>query len=262
MPATESALPEIRLGTYLFGDAVDDPSVRGQHPLFYGTVRLQGEIRDRQGYLKLLPPRQLFAESMSAALGRHMGLPVPETAIVVARGDRLGVPGRVCIGVASIDVGAVPISRIVNAESVNDLLNQWAHLKAAIVFDELIANGDRHLRNLLLGADGKIWMIDHEEALGDPLTAPARAVRNQLLHQVIDDLSEFQRHKAGKLLREKLTSLGAVDFKAQALASQPSACQVSDAHMNQVVEFLTTRVHHMGNLLDNGLGLRQRHLFP
>ena len=47
------------------------------------------------------------------------------------------------------------------------------------VFDELIANRDRNMGNLVWTSDWKMWMIDHTRAfrLGDELQRPAALLR-------------------------------------------------------------------------------------
>lgn len=244
----KNPLAEPEVGLYLGGDAVEDRDVRGKNPLFYGIVKFSGG-RKYHAYVKLLPPKQMYAEMFSAALGRHFGLPVPYTSVVAARGADVGISASIVPCLASVDTGARPISRAVRLDEVNDLLNKWAHRRTAIVFDELIANSDRNLRNLLLGSDGKLWLIDHEEALGDPLSVPHRTICNHLLERLLADVQKFERRRSGQLLAEQAEAFGECDFQAHALKSLPGNCQVDPRHVNEVVEFLQARIHHMPGLI-------------
>lgn len=244
----KNPLAEPEVGLYLGGDAVEDRDVRGKNPLFYGIVKFSGG-RKYHAYVKLLPPKQMYAEMFSAALGRHFGLPVPYTSVVAARGADVGIGASIVPCLASVDTGARPISRVVRLDDVNDLLNKWAHRRTAIVFDELIANSDRNLRNLLLGSDGKLWLIDHEEALGDPLSVPHRTICNHLLERLLADVQKFERLRSGQLLAEQAEAFGECDFQAHALKSLPGNCQVDPRHVNEVVEFLQARIHHMPGLI-------------
>ncbi|MDT4845868.1 hypothetical protein FQZ97_798690 [compost metagenome] len=257
--APEKPVPEIPLGVFLQGEPITDPDFKGQHPLFYGTVHgLPGFRREPHAFIKLLPAEQLFAETISASIGRHFGLPIPLTALVLARGEAVGRGSGKCIALASIDGGARPIGRLTNTEGALQKLNAWASRHAAAVFDELIANQDRNLRNLLLGSDGEIWLIDHEEALAAPAAHAGLAIRNHLLGLLASELSEFERHQAARKLKESAGGLYSANFRKHAQLSQPEYCQVSAGHVSQVVEFLETRIHHMSSLLDQGTGLRQK----
>lgn len=259
MTSARKSLTAPELGNYLTGEKVTDADICGQNQLFYGIVRFPSLPRCH-AYVKLLPPRQMFAEILSATIGRQLGLPIPYTAPVIARGSDMGLSTGVVIGLASVDGGAMPISRIVRVDEVSTLLNKWSHLRAAVIFDELIANGDRHLKNILLGSEGDIWLIDHEEAFGDPLGQPSRKIFNHLLARAIDDLNVFQRRRASQLINEKILAVAEIDFDLGALSSLPSACRVTDSHVASVVEFLKARVHHMPALLSSGLGQAQKHL--
>lgn len=259
MSQEKNPLADPEVGMYLGGDPVEDRDVRGKNPLFYGIVKFSGG-RKYHAYVKLLPPKQMYAEMLSAALGRHFGLPIPYTSVVAARGADVGVVADIVPCLASVDTGARPISRMVRLDEVNDLLNKWAHRRTAIVFDELIANSDRNLRNLLLGGDGKLWLIDHEEAMGDPLSVPHRTICNHLLERLLADVQKFERRRSGQLLAEQAQAFEACDFNAHALKSLPGNCRVDANHVREVVEFLQARIHHMPRLIGKSIDPNQPHL--
>lgn len=255
----KNAIPEIPLGVFLQGEAITDEDFKGQHPLFYGTIHgLPNFKREPHAFVKVLPAEQLFAETLSASIGRHFGLPIPLTALVLARGEAIGRGSGKCIALASIDGGARPIGRLTSSDEALRRLNTWANKHAAAVFDELIANQDRNLRNLLLGSDGEIWLIDHEEALASTAANASHAIRNHLLQLLAAELSEFERHQASRKLKESASGLYTADFRLHAQQSRPAYCQVSSSHVSHVVEFLEARIHHMNSLLDKGVGLRQQ----
>lgn len=256
MKVKKSSLNEPVLGMYLNGTAVDDKDLRGKNPLFHGLVRFPGG-HQYHAYVKLLPPKQMYAEVLSASLGRYLGLPVAYTSLVVAMGASVDVNTAQVICLASVDTGARPIARIVRQEEVNSLLHKWAHIRTAIVFDELIANADRNLRNMLLSADGKLWLIDHEEAIDDPLASPNRIICNHLLARLTEDVSEFERRRSSQLTIERARPLAKCDFARQANLSLPGPCQVSEEHVREVVEFLQARVHHIPQLIGKSMNLKQ-----
>lgn len=250
------ALTEPTLGIYVNGDAIEDKELKGQHPLFYGLVRFPGG-HQYHAYVKLLPPKQMYAEVLSALVGQYLGLPIPYTSVVVARGSQVGVNTPKVICLASVDTAAKPIARIVRPDEVSHVLNTWSSKRVSVVFDELIANADRNLRNVLLGADGKLWLIDHEEALGESLRAPHRAICNHLLERLIQDVSEFEKRRSAQMINAEALPLNDCDFHAHAASALPGPCQVSAEHVREVVAFLQDRVHHIPNLITGGMSLRQ-----
>jgi hypothetical protein len=251
-----NAITDPALGVYINGAAVEDKELRGQHPLFYGLVRFPGG-HQYHAYIKLLPPKQMFSEVLSALIGQYLGLPVPYTSVVIARGSQVGVTSPRVICLASVDTGAKPIARMVRLEEVSDAINSWSKKRVSVVFDEIIANADRNLRNVLLGSDGKLWLIDHEEALGEPLKSPDRSICNHLLSRLIEDVSEFEKRRSAQMVNDESLPLNDCNFLSHANAALPGPCQVSEQHVRDVVAFLQARVHHLPGLIGGGMDLRQ-----
>lgn len=259
MNSGKNALVDPSLGLLLSAEPVVDRELLGKNSLYYGLARFQGD-QQHHAYIKVLPPKRMYAEVLCSTIGRAIGLPMAYTSLLVARGKMLGINSDRVICLASVDTSARPISRIVRHDEITEKLSRWPHIRSAIVFDELIANADRHLRNVLMGADGKLWLIDHEEAIDEPLAAPHRSISNYLLVKLIEDLGEFERRRSGQMLGEKVLPVGSYNFAKHAESSLPGPCQVSAQHVREVVEFLKTRVHHIPDLLDSGLSLKQRKL--
>lgn len=260
MSAPKKQIPnQINVGLFLTGQRIQDPCIHGQHPLFYGMVQIKGRERCN-AYVKMIPAKLVYTEVLSALLGQALGLPIPKTIPVYAKGQTLGVAADHVLCVASLDSGATPISRVARLDEVNDLLNKWAHARTAIVFDELIANGDRNLRNILVGADGKIWLIDHEEAMQEPLSVAHRQIQNYLLKRLAEDLNKFELRRTAQRLNEESLSLRDLNMASHTNHESGAHCRVSEGHVNAVLEFLTDRIQHMPKLLESGLGLNQTHL--
>jgi len=77
---------------------------------------------------------------------------------------------------------------------------------------------------------------------------------------VIGEVTVFERHQSAKKLKNSSAPIYDADFQKYAAASQPEYCQVSIAQVDRVVEFLQSRVQHMGVLLDSALGVKQNSL--
>lgn len=250
---------DVEIGLYLSGSRVTDEDVLGQHSLFYGTVQIPSKKRFN-AYVKAVSPRQIFAEVFCSLIGRSLNLPIPLTIPVIAKGESLGISAKTVMCVASLDCQSVPVGRAVRVEAVIDLLQRWKHNRTAIVFDELIANSDRHLRNVLIGSDGKLWLIDHEEALGDPLTNTHRRITNYLLKYLSQDMGRFELRRSATLLKEASFPTSNLDLDSHAEKSLPHACQVSESHIHHVIEFIRERILHLPGLIEDGLGIGQHHL--
>lgn len=132
---------------------------------------------DVSAVIKKVSEKELVAEVACALLGLHIGLPIPKPMIVKDRGT-----GDLFFGSEKVEH---PDLR--RYQKPVELLKNWVLLNKASVFDEWIANEDRHDGNLLTdGSD--FWLIDHESALdvsivryNDPLD------NNQLLNVASDN---------------------------------------------------------------------------
>jgi hypothetical protein len=109
----------------------------------------------------------IVAECFAAAVGMHLGLPALRPVVI-------RYPGRAEFWFGAREVQHPSLLTALNV-GPNDvagirravlLLATWAQFGSAIAFDELVANPDRNLQNLLWdGAD--FWLIDHANALGN-----------------------------------------------------------------------------------------------
>lgn len=256
----QSARPKAELGFYLNGERVKDDTVCGQHPLFYGMVQTASGVR-HNAYVKLMPGKLIYAEVLSALLGQALSLPIPTTIPVVAKGSSVGLTtAGAVMALASLDTSVTPIARLARIDEVSSLLSKWSHIRTAIVFDELIANADRHLRNILVGSDGKLWLIDHEEAMKDPRSSAHRQIHNHLLKRLSEELNSFTIRRSAQMLKEAALPVADLNYRRHAHESLPHACFVPEDHVESVIEFLIERINFLPRLIDAGLGIRQSHL--
>jgi hypothetical protein len=74
-------------------------------------------------------------------------------------------------------------------EAIRKALMEWAGFAACVVFDEWVANIDRHSNNVLVGRGGQLVPIDHSDCFGGPeqrdedFEAPHAWYRNRLLEE-------------------------------------------------------------------------------
>lgn len=124
-------------------------------------------------FVKLLPEHLFCVEAVCAWLAHDARLPVPEAYVV--RVPRHKVP-KDCpwqfgpsmiinaFGSKAVE-GALSLDRI-DSSVVREKVWAWPMLELAAVFDELVANDDRSENNMLMGARGELWLIDHARCLG------------------------------------------------------------------------------------------------
>lgn len=144
--------------------------------------------------LKLLDSRRLFIECLCALVGRNLGLPVPRPYLVRVRpGQVEGAQSASGLGFGSSLITVPNLSRAMRSrEDIRLALQEWSLLQGAIAFDELIANSDRNMSNILLAPSQEIHLIDHDQAI-PPLVTPESIVRNELLAISTEELQAFER---------------------------------------------------------------------
>ncbi len=69
-----------------------------------------------------------------------------------------------CFATRAVE-NALPLSNV-SSDIAMTIIDRWAGLPAAAVFDQLIANDDRTEGNILFGPRSDIWLIDHGRSLG------------------------------------------------------------------------------------------------
>lgn len=152
---------------------------------FYAKVGLQnGE--ERHVYAKFMPLRKLINEIISYRAAKSIGLPIPESFIVLCRAELFDCTDQnivrhvdAYVGYASTVCGGSLLKRISHLmddddfteeewdnanEVIDSILSEWPHLASVICFDQWIANSDRNPGNLLQTQDDKIHIIYHESA--------------------------------------------------------------------------------------------------
>ena len=256
----------IELGHALPGGTIltDD---KGVNETYRGLIEV-GSAR-LLAYVKLLPDRQLVNELLASVLGRIVGLPIPRGFLVeVRRTDYPNSPVMTAHGLTvapAFAVEALPCQsalRHLDLQSPmawEQLLRAWPHWYSAAAFDDWIANADRHPGNLLVGAPGEAWLIDHWHAftgdkwqalnlrpdvitanqLGQAMTAllqpPEKALAMQACHVVAQRFSSVDTVQATRLAHV-VTQLSAPDFDA-------------------LTRFVTERVHSVASRIGSILGI-------
>jgi len=137
----------------------------------------KAEVRTHNGdipaIVKKISENEIIIECCCALIAEAMTLPVPKPLIV--KDEQQGI----LFGSEELphpDLKRTHLSTFLVTLS----LANWAILPDAVVFDEWIANPDRHGGNLLTDGTGNFWLIDHGLALARGIT-PEDKVKNYLL---------------------------------------------------------------------------------
>jgi hypothetical protein len=145
-------------------------------------------------FVKLLPANRRAIEAVCAWLAREMAAGAPEPFFVTVARSRIPTgcawqydgAEHVCFGTREIP-SARSIRRI-DSQHISERLNNWPCLIEAAILDTLIANEDRSEDNVLLDGSGKLWIVDHDRALGGSgervFSEPYVVTQNFLLDQI------------------------------------------------------------------------------
>ena len=168
-------LSDIELGNVVPGAVRLAADITGVNETFIGHLDLQG--RQIKAYIKVLNGKQLVNELVATTLGRYIGLPIPKGYLLRARPEDLPDSNilkafgqeALVFGSASMEHPSLARRFTLNTNDAWEWLKDNCKiLSEAIVFDELVANTDRHQGNLLVGKKGAVWLIDHSHCFTGP----------------------------------------------------------------------------------------------
>jgi hypothetical protein len=220
-------------------------------------------------YVKLVDVKELINELVSSVLGRTLGLPIPPGFIVLVNRDDYpeseflltrGQDKALAFGVES--VGHPDLKRRIRIEGesvMRELLRTWTGWCDAMTFDEWIANVDRNQGNLLIGAPGEVWLIDHGQAFTGPNWTPSDldpvvAVQNQIASVIAPHLALPERHRALRRATEVSQECRKVDAD-EVLKEGFTAALASDAEIQALGNFIAKRVDELVRLISMRVGL-------
>ena len=247
-------------GTLLTVDKGVNETYRGL--IEVGSARLSA-------YIKFLPSRQLVNELLASVLGRIAGLPIPRGFLVeVHRADYPNSPLMAAHGLTVMPAFAVEAIACQSAlrrldlqspTAREQLLRAWPHWYSAAAFDDWIANADRHPGNLLVGAPGEAWLIDHSHAFtGDKWQAvnlrPDVVTQNQLGKAMEIWLKPPEKMLAMQTCHTVVQRFSTVDtVRATRLAHVVT--QLSNLDLDALTNFVIERVHSVAPRIESILGI-------
>jgi hypothetical protein len=259
-------LPQIKLGTVVPGASFIEADDKGVNETFVGLIQLPEERL--RAYIKVLSGRQLINELICVTVGRAAGLPIPEGFLLKATADDLpesrmiSSAGGETLIFGSAAVGCPSLRRRLTKpepEILAELLSKWKGWVKAAIFDEWIANPDRHSGNLLLESFEHVWLIDHSHALTGPFWEESdlisdKVVENQLADVGFPPLSLPERVSVRDKANE-LTNIFKLIDADTAMQSCHLNALLSSSEYTTVKKFVTDRVNCLIKLICNKLGM-------
>jgi len=239
----------------------------GINETYRGVVETASD--KRLAYVKLLPVKQLVNELVCSVLGRSIGLPVPEGFLVaVLRDDYSDSPALLASGLSdALGFGVVllpypDLRRRIKTEGVavvDQFIRTWTGWREAMTFDEWVANRDRNQGNLLVGAEGDVWLIDHSHAFTGPSWVapdlqPGVSVPNQIAENIVPTLTLPQRYATWHLVQQLSEQYAAVDTENVLRLSRCDAF-LGSVDATALRDFLRLRTAELLRLIGQRLGL-------
>lgn len=245
--------------------------LRGKASGFFETYK--GVIETPSGkvsaYVKLLHKKALANELICTVLGRAAGLPIPPGYLVEVKRDDYPDSEYLkaqnlefTIAYASEDLNSPSLARrfdISDEEAFNVLLAGWDSWEPALLFDEWVANADRHPGNLLVRTLSDVWLIDHTHAFRGPNwyhsdLKPTSYSKNIIAEHVERTLTLPKRQRLLKTL-EHLT----VEFKSLTVPDLvQKSCATSFLSVGDIEAlstFLVERVTSLPVLVSKHIGI-------
>lgn len=195
------------------------------------TVRtIEGDL---SAIVKKIPDNEIIIEIVCALLGRAIDLPIPRPLIV--NDEKHGIL------FGSQDEGHPDLKHsLIPQDMIMGFLSRWAELPKASVFDEWIANYDRHGGNILTNGL-EFWLIDHGLALNTEVFKSTSVIENKLLNAAM-------KFADNDISKQKLIN----DIKAAIKTISPYLCDFSESTLeipNDIEQFLKDRLPELTTLI-------------
>lgn len=234
---------------------------RGQVLLADGTVE--------HAYIKDLDSWELASETMAAAICIQLELPTPSPFLAACTHGLLELTkapvntdnSRVMF--ASVDAQCPHVAFRYKAapqeekEGVIRKIAEWSEMAGLYYFDSWLANIDRHAGNLLLGALGQVWMIDHGLCFGGPDWSQGKLVKDQIYRNKIREWLSPRLRGDEKILVEQqaasfLERLKAINLHSTAKQNFVGAI-IDENSVNELVNFLDQRIEEVTRIVSHAL---------
>lgn len=273
MPLAEPAHPpegaHIGLGHFLPGGVLLPAGVRGINETYRGWIEIdQARI---QAYVKLLHPWEVFNEALGSILCQLAGLQTPRSYIVLV--ERSDYPSSPIFAEPGVDRAlafashAMPLKTLTRQVALHtpaalrELVAGWTEWPDVLVFDQWIANPDRHSGNLLVGGPGEVFLIDHGLSFyrrnwtPEQLLEALSLVTTRLWNDVIQGVVTLpERISAAERAYSAGVRYSTIDSGAAMLFTRVSPL-IPAPNIQALAEFLNKRCQAAPGVVANALGV-------
>lgn len=258
-------VPHLSLARALPGAKRLQGNDSGVNPTYVGLV--DTGVRNLEAYIKVLTPRQLVNEIISAQLGHALKLPMPQAFLVIGSpadgyGDpapqwRAG-PDRLLFASEAAPNGVWRPPSVMSPYPTK-WITSWQHLPVTVCFDDWIANVDRHHGNLLFDGSGNFLLIDHSHAFSgadwrEEALVSAKVFPNKLIDCWPGKmLGTDARLRICNEIPRHTTAFAEIDLGF--LICEPLKGLLSISEVTALEAFLKERSNHVAALLPGRLGI-------
>jgi hypothetical protein len=259
-------VPQIERGNVVPGAVLLSPDDRGANETFLGHIdALSGR---HKVYIKIASGKQLINELIATTVGRALNLPIPKGYLLSVR--PIDLPDSKLLqqhGAEALAFGSRALnhpSLLRRFKSKPEGAVAWAQTNfkkwdEALIFDDWIANADRHPGNLLVGTADQVWLIDHGHSFTGPEWQASQLLSandfgNQLANLFIPNLTLPQR----VALRDKSGVMShlcsAVDI-GQVMSGSFADHLLGPSDMDAVSNFLRDRIPSIVDIISRRVGI-------
>lgn len=222
-------------------------------------------------YCKALAPRELFVECAIALIGRDLGISIPKPYIVLATPESnypniehpISEP-ILLFGSESIDYPNLfrKLEEGIDKSFILPALSKCDDDYGIVLFDEWIANTDRHFGNILFDGGDKFFFIDHDCAVPSHCQCEVIIGKNKLLNSLIPNFpteEKKQQYLDNCMLKHapKCANYTLNDISERTFAQT----YLDGEEINYLENFLQKRVTYISNFLHQRLNIKQQELF-
>ncbi len=219
-----------------------------------------------KAYLKLMDSAyKVIAELVCAVLGRAIGLFIPEPMLILVDASRLpdgsafkGDGAFWAFASRQVSDDAISIDALIKRRQAEPMMRRWKDARRVMVFDEWIANEDRHAGNLVYSPEHQdIALIDHGRALVMSQwqlfgpQSPSISVANTLVDGL--RLNHTEQLALRSIACDLMAGCQLIDFST---IPWPQFARVHPAiNPKDVTSFLQQRIHFTVSLLCHRIGI-------
>lgn len=261
--------PKIGLGHFLPGGVLLPSGVRGVSETYRGLIEVD-ESRI-PAYVKIIHPWEVFNEALGAVFCQLAGLPTPDPYLVlVEKSDypqssflaASSAPRTLAFASQAMPHGTLGRHLSVSApNALKELLSNWKEWPDVLVFDQWIANPDRHSGNILIGAPGEVFLIDHGLSFyrrnwsPDQLAAAIGMVTVRLWTDVLQGVVTLpERMAAAGRTHVAALKYSAIDAE-EAMVSTKVSQLLTAEQIEALVKFLNSRCKASAAVVCSAMGI-------